>query len=91
MSTTIFTDADVDVGEFVEADYEERLVDLKRMTGVRTLASLVLPICKGVKASSATNLESKDLWLNKTKRGAVHFHKTFASLFADVNFLLFLS
>ena len=63
-------DADVDIGEFVEADYEEGFVDL------------VVSGQRGVYWGEGIGeyLEAENLGLGERERFPIYFYKTFAGL-----------
>lgn len=74
-------DADVDVGEFVEADDEERFVDL------HVTRLVCLPIVAMFKfVWSLAHLEAENLGLDELERTAVDLDETLTSLFLLVAF-----
>ena len=74
MTAACDTDADVDVGEFVEADYEEGFIDL----GVSGQGGLIWVL--GLEMGDGEYLEAEDLGLGERERFAIYFYETFAGL-----------
>ena len=77
MTTATDADTDVDMREFVQADCEERFVDLR--------AVRLLVVATGLGVSDwvlleGIYLEAKDFGLDEGERLAVHFDDALASL-----------
>lgn len=81
VTTSSNPDSDVDFGEFVETDNQERFVDLNETV---LCEILTLPFFShltfGINSRIAY-LESKDFWLDEGERFAIDLDEAFAFLF----------